>query len=300
MKFGLIRNLLFIVLSLSLLSACVGKKKYLEMEAARNEVQAKLDKAKEDLKNCEEEKAALEEDLKAQIAAKETEIANEKQRADLLAQQLDDFRKANTNLLERLRELSVINQTSAESIARSLDALNGQSEYIQNLTTTVQEKNELLLKLVTSLKQSLANVDDSDVTVEVKKGVVYISLSDKMLFRSGSSRINKDAKEVLGKIASILNAHPELDILVEGHTDNVPIRTDNVRDNWDLSVKRATAVVRHLQDDHGVASSRMTAGGRSEFVPKASNETADGRSQNRRTEIIILPKLDQLFELVTP
>lgn len=160
-------------------------------------------------------------------------------------------------------------------------------------------KDSLNLSLVMNLKRSLADVNDSDVQIEVKKGVVYISISDKMLFRSGSSTINANASTVLGKVAQVINDHNDLDILVEGHTDNVPINTGCTKDNWDLSAERATAVVRMLQTKYKVNPSRMTAGGRSEYVPKADNATAEGRKTNRRTEIIILPKLDQFFELMT-
>lgn len=150
------------------------------------------------------------------------------------------------------------------------------------------------------LKRSLVDINDDDVTVEVKKGVVYISLSDKMLFQSGKYEINKQAEVVLEKIARVLNDHKQLEILVEGHTDDVPISTPVLVDNWDLSVKRATSVVRLLQNKYNIAPERMTAGGRSEFVPKTSNSTIEGRAINRRTEIIILPKLDEFFQLLEP
>ena len=151
-----------------------------------------------------------------------------------------------------------------------------------------------------NLKRSLADVNDEDVTVEVKKGVVYISLSDKMLFKSGSAEISPSADGVLAKIAKVVNDHAELDILVEGHTDNVPIKTASIKDNWDLSALRATAVVRMLQSKYNVKPERMTAGGRSEFVPKVSNDSAKNKAINRRTEIVILPKLDQFFQLAAP
>jgi chemotaxis protein MotB len=149
-----------------------------------------------------------------------------------------------------------------------------------------------------NLKRSLVDINDDDVQIEVKKGVVYISLSDKMLYKSGSAEINPKAHAVLGKIAKILNDRKELDILVEGHTDNVPISTTLYADNWDLSAKRATSVVRVLQWKYNVDPERMTAGGRSEYVSKAVNSTAQGRQLNRRTEIILLPQLDQFFKLL--
>nr|WP_255785029.1 OmpA family protein [Membranihabitans maritimus] len=162
----------------------------------------------------------------------------------------------------------------------------------------MRRKDSLNLVLVQKLKRSLSNVNDEDVNVEVKKGVVYISLSDKLLFRSGSTAITTEANSVLGKIAKIVNDHSEFDVLIEGHTDNVPISTSCMKDNWDLSVLRATSIVRSLQDNHNVAPERMTAGGRSEFIPKATNDNSEGRALNRRTEIIVLPKLDQYFNLM--
>ena len=156
------------------------------------------------------------------------------------------------------------------------------------------------MALVLNLKRSLADVSDEDVQIEVKKGVVYVSLSDKMLFRSGSSVINSAAETVLSKVAKILNDYKEIEILIEGHTDNVPIATDKIADNWDLSVLRATAVARTLQKKYGVEPVRMIAGGRGEYLPKVANDSAPNRSLNRRTEIIITPKLDQFFNLYTP
>jgi len=267
---------------LLLLSSCVSQKKYtdLENQSARY---------KNDLKLCENERMIT-----------ETNLANEKNKVDKLESQLEYFKSTNTNLLERLSDLSVVSKTGAESIKKSLEALNEQNKYIKNLTTSMQRKDSLNLVLVMNLKRSLANFDDEDISIEVKKGVVYVSISDKMLFKSGSYRISERAKEVIGKIAQIVNDHNDLDVLVEGHTDNVPIYTECMLDNWDLSVKRATSIVRLMQTEFGVQPERMTAGGRSEYIPKESNETIEGRAINRRTEIIILPKLDQFFNLLTP
>jgi len=277
------KTLKFIALIfLLLLSSCVSQKKYtdLENQSARY---------KNDLKLCENERMIT-----------ETNLANEKNKVDKLESQLEYFKSTNTNLLERLSDLSVVSKTGAESIKKSLEALNEQNKYIKNLTTSMQRKDSLNLVLVMNLKRSLANFDDEDIAIEVKKGVVYVSISDKMLFKSGSYKISDRAKEVIGKIAQIVNDHNDLDILIEGHTDNVPIYTECMLDNWDLSVKRATSIVRLMQTEFGVQPERMTAGGRSEYIPKESNETNEGRAINRRTEIIILPKLDQFFNLLTP
>lgn len=297
------KNLLFFFLTLLFLTSCVSKKQYLEMVNSRDGLQQSYDDLQSQIKYCEDQLALRLDDLRKienELLVNKTELANERNRLNTLEQQLEYFKSTNTNLLDRLADLSVINQSGAETIKKSLEALNEQNRYIKDLTVSMQQKDSLNLVLVMNLKRSLADIDDEDVNIEVKKGVVYISLSDKMLFRSGSADILPRAEEVLGKIAAVINDHQELDILVEGHTDSVPIKTDCIKDNWDLSVKRATSVIRVLQWGYGVTPERMTAGGRSQFIPKATNETAEGRSLNRRTEIIILPKLDEFFQLLEP
>ena len=274
-------NLIAILLSL-FLSSCVSQKTYTELQNRSQKCESDLTMNK------------------AELLVLETNFANEKNKVNALEQQMAYFKSTNTNLLDRLSDLSVVNISGAESIKRSLEALNEQNKYIKDLTSSMQRKDSLNLVLVMNLKRSLDVFDDEDINIEVKKGVVYVSISDRMLFKSGSYQINEKAKEVIGKIASIVNDHNELDILVEGRTDNVPISTDCMQDNWDLSVKRATSIVRLMQTQFGVQPERMTAGGRSEYLPKASNTSNTGRGLNRRTEIIILPKLDQFFKLLEP
>lgn len=276
------KTLFIYVLGLTLFTSCVSQKKYTAMQ----------DRAV----NCENELNTS----KNQINLLEAGLANEKNRSKSLEQQMEYFKSTNTDLLARLSDLSVVSKSGAESIKKSLEALNEQNKYIKDLTSNMQRKDSINLVLVMNLKRSLDNFDDEDINIEVKKGVVYVSISDKMLFRSGSYNISNRAEEVIGKIAKIINDHMELDILVEGHTDNVPISTDCMTDNWDLSVKRATSIVRLMQTKFGVQPLRMTAGGRSEYLPKTTNATTEGRAINRRTEIIILPKLDQFFELLEP
>ncbi len=281
-----------------LLAGCVSQKKF---EQAQADSEAKV--AKQMKQNAE-----LQEELKktkANLSAKEndllvckTDLTNERNRVSSVEKQIDYFKNTNDNLLERLADLSVVSKSGAESIKKSLEAIGQQNSYIQNLTSSIQRKDSLNLVLVMNLKRSLASFDDEDITIEVKKGVVYVSLSDKLLFKSGSYEVSGKADEVLGKIAKVVNDHKELDILIEGHTDNVPIATAVLVDNWDLSVKRATSIVRILQEKYNVKPERMTAGGRSYYVPKAANDSAQGKAMNRRTEIIILPKLDQFFKLL--
>jgi len=235
---------------------------------------------------------------KDKIKNLENQLALKTQEVELLQGQVDNLQNTNTNLLDRMADLSIVSRTGAESIHESLKSLSQQYGFIQNLTAKMQSKDSLNMALVMNLKRSLLDINDEDVFVEVRGGLVHVSISDKLLFKSGSSRINSRAKEVLGKIALVINDHSDLDVIVEGHTDNVPIENACLTDNWDLSVKRATAVVRLLEKEHYVAPERLTAAGRSEYVPKADNGTAQGRSLNRRTEIVITPKLDQFFKLL--
>jgi chemotaxis protein MotB len=297
------RHILFFFLSALLMVSCVSKKKFSEMRDAREQAEAALAKMSKDFRDCDEERGKLKTDLSGcneNLNKCQSDLAAEKNKSKSLQEQLDYMKETNTTLLARLADLSVVSKSSAESIKKSLEAIEGQSKQIKDLTASIQKRDSLNLALVMNLKRSLSDVNDSDVNIEVKKGVVYVSLSDKMLFRSGSAVITRQAETILEKISKILNDHKELDVLVEGHTDNVPIANDCMADNWDLSAKRATTVVRTLNKKYGVDAGRLTAGGRSEFVPVADNATPDGRSKNRRTEIIILPKLDQFFELMEP
>ena len=228
---------------------------------------------------------------KKEIELKDAQIAT-------LQDQIETMKSTNAGLLDRMSDLSVVSKTGAESIQKSLENISRQTEYIEDLNKKVQSKDSVNLSLVMNLKRSLSNINDTDIQVEVRGGMVHVSISDKLLFKSGSSTINNNAQEVLGKIATVINDHNELEVLVEGHTDDVPMNNGCISDNWDLSVKRATSVVRSLSQEHYVAPERLTAAGRSYYVPKADNDTVQGRSLNRRTEIIIQPRLDQFFQLM--
>ena len=232
------------------------------------------------------------EQLQSKLAAKDAEI-------EKLEEQVAFAQATTKSHLDLMEDLSIVNKEGAESIRQSLENINQQYAFIEDLTERMQAKDSLNLALVMNLKRSLADINDEDVQVEVKGGIVYVSISDKLLFASGSSRINSEAQEVLGKIATVLNDHADLNVLVEGHTDNVPMGEGRgIIDNWDLSAKRATSVVRVLQNEHFVAPERLTAAGRSEYMPKAENETEEGKAMNRRTEILIMPRFDQFFKLL--
>ena len=303
----MIRIISFLFIASILLSSCVTKKKFKQMQANHT---IEMDKAKASEIACQLELDNLRRSLEAkerEAQAKDSELNlaknnldNAKAKEQEMKSQMDFLRENNAQLLNRLSDLSVVSKTGAESIKKSLETMEEQGKYIKDLTASLQRKDSLNLQLVMNLKKSLDNINDDDVNIEVKKGVVFISLSDKLLFKSGSYEINKSADNVLAKIAKVVNDHKDIEILVEGHTDNVPMKNDCMKDNWDLSVMRSTSIVRSLQSKYGVDPKRMTAGGRSEFLPKTSNENTAGRSTNRRTEIIITPKLDQFFELMKP
>ena len=235
---------------------------------------------------------------KQKITQLENELSNKKQEVTQLQQQVDYLQKNNSSLLDRMADLSVVSKAGATSIQESLKTLSNQYDYIQNLNTKIQSKDSLNLALVMNLKRSLNDINDEDVQVEIRGGKVHVSISDKLLFTSGSSKITSRADAVLGKIAEVISDHDQLDVMVEGHTDDVPMANSCVEDNWDLSVKRATSVVRVLTKDYYVDPERLTAAGRAEYLPRAENDTAEGRSMNRRTEIVIMPKLDQFFKLL--
>lgn len=235
---------------------------------------------------------------KEKIAQLEKELSLKKEEVTKLEEQVSYLKGTNTSLLERMSDLSIISKAGAESIQNSMESITQQYGFIQDLTTKIQSKDSLNLALVMNIKRSLTDIDDDDIQVEIRGGKVHVSISDKLLFSTGSDKINSRAETVLDKLATVINDHDDLDVLVEGHTDDVPMTGGCIKDNWDLSVKRATAVVRMLQEDYYVAPDRLTAAGRSEYLPKADNLSSEGRSINRRTEIIIMPKLDQFFKLL--
>ncbi len=294
------KKLLLVFALMPFFFSCASKKKMADLQSQLTDLQARSDqalgKAKADLSDCQSLTASLQGEIKKRDADLETKTGQLKS----LQEQLDYMKKTNTNLLDRLSDLSVINKSGAESIRKSLDALNDQGKYIKDLNSSIQRKDSINLSLVMNLKRSLADINDEDVSIEVKKGVVYISISDKLMFASGSAKVSSKAEAVLAKVAKVINDHKDLDILVEGHTDTVPISTECITDNWDLSAKRATSVVRMLQTKFNVDPERMTAGGRGEFEPQSANNNKSGRKMNRRTEIIVTPKLDQFFNLLAP
>lgn len=272
-----------------MLSSCVSKKKFVKMKEDYDALDAMYRSMQTSYNGCDTEKKELQEKLEG----KNKQISQ-------MQDEMDFLKKNNNQLISQLEDMSIISKTGAESMKKSLEIMNEQSRYIQDLNQAARRKDSLNLALVSNLKRSLGDINDKDVEVEVRGGVVYVSISDKLLFRSGSAEINANANKVLAKIASIINDHKTLNVMVEGHTDDVPIHNDCVKDNWDLSVKRATAVVRHLETVHKINPDRLTAAGRGEYAPKADNNNSSNRKQNRRTEIVLTPALDQYIELSIP
>lgn len=274
------KQFLFFILSGSLLVSCVSSKKYTELEALQKSTNDLLNEATLRINVCEDDKAAAE----ATIAS--------------LNDQLNFLKSNNQDLISNLGNLTTLSQKGAENLEKSLESLKEKDTRIKSLRDAVTKKDSVTLALVTSLKGVLGNMADEDIEINVEKGVVYVSISDKLLFRSGSFSVNKAAMGVLGKVAKVINDKPELEFMVEGHTDNVPIKVEGTEDNWDLSVRRATSIVRILQNDFDVAPERMTAAGRGEYIPVDDNSTVSGRAKNRRTRIVVLPKLDQFYDLI--
>ncbi len=232
------------------------------------------------------------------IQSLENELSTKSAQVAQLEKQVDHMQSTNSSLLDRLAQLSVINLTEAESIKNSLISLNRQQEYIAELADLIEEKDSINNALVYNLRNSLIDFQDDDVNIEVRGSAVYVSISDKLLFNTGSSDISSRANSVLEKVSRIINDNDQLNVLVEGHTDNLPIANNKYQDNWDLSALRATAVVRKLEQDFFITPGRLTASGRGEHLPKADNGSDRGRRKNRRTEIILTPKLDQFFDLL--
>jgi len=282
-----IKHMAFAALIPAMLVSCVSSKKFKSLQSRYDSLNNAYGNLQNDLKNCNNKTAGLTQDKSncdAKVAALEKEIAF--------------LKDNNTQALKQLEDMSVISSSQAASIRQSLQNLGAKDAYIQSLQAALAHKDSLNMALVNNLKGAIGNLNDQDINIKVDKGVVYVDISDKLLFASGKYAVTARAQEVLGKVATVLKSQPDIEFMVEGHTDNVPYRHGDLLDNWDLSVKRATAVVRILQNKYGLEPAHIAAAGRSEYVPVASNATAEGRALNRRTRIVILPQLDQFFKLL--
>lgn len=286
--------LLVILITSVALTSCVSKKKLDEANTRYLTLNANHSLLQGDYKDCEDSIALL----RKNKALAENDNSNLKSKIFDLNKQIDYLKENSSTVLNQLKDLSVVTSSQAESIKKSLDNIGAKDNYIRTLQSSIAQKDSLNLALVMNLKGALADVNDKDIEVKVEKGVVFISISDKLLFKTGSYDITPAAQNVLGKVATVLNNQPNIEFLVEGHTDSLPINRGDIKDNWDLSALRATSVVRLLQTKYNIDPKRMTAGGRSEYIPVALNSTVEGRAANRRTRIVILPQLDQFFKLL--
>ena len=255
--------------------------------------------SKKDLENCQNENR----ELTANYQNTKEELAASKARVASLEEQLAQQKK-NVAALQNALDKSLVNANANNiNISKLVDQINESNQYIRHLVEVKSKSDSLNMVLTNNLTRSLSREETKEVDIKVLKGVVYISLADNMLYKSGSYEINDRAEETLRKIAKIIMDYKDYDVLIEGNTDNVPVNTKsaamkNIRNNWDLSALRASSVVQYLQDHFGVAPKRLTAGGRGEYNPVASNDTELGKQRNRRTQIIITPKLDQFMDLI--
>ena len=281
------KNILLLALAIVMLGSCVSSKKYKAQTKWLESVNTSFAKSQADLNACENARAL-----------NKTQLDDLNKQMEDLKKQKEYLNTNNTQVLKQLENLSVISSSQAESIKKSMDNMGMKDAYIFDLQKSMAKKDSMNMALVLNLKGAVGSMDDKDINIKVDKGVIYIDISDKMLFKSGSYVITDNASNVLGKVAKVLKNQPNIEFMVEGHTDNVPYRKGDLLDNWDLSVKRATAVVRVLQNQYGLDPSKITAAGRSQYSPVTSNDNASGKSANRRTRIVILPQLDQFFKLL--
>jgi chemotaxis protein MotB len=268
-----------IIVASVLLSSCVSQKKYTELEGNFNKKNQELVDTKADLMKCRIES--------------ESKVTS-------LEQQVKDLRSDKEKTLEYVDNLTVLSKSASDNIKETLSQMGKKDEYITYIQKAITRKDSINVALGFKLKSVLKDgVYDEDIQVNVEKTVVYISIADKLLFKSGSATISNSAKDVLGKVAEVIAAQPNLEVMVEGYTDNKKVISNaSIKDNWDLSVKRSTSVIRVLQNDFNIEPSRLVAAGRSEYMPLDSNDTVEGRSRNRRTRIVLMPKLDQFFDLL--
>ena len=280
-------RLIVVLITLASLASCVSTKKFNALDVSYK----KIESEKSDCDAKLAQSNAANDKLTSQNGYQKTEIED-------LKKQVEELKKNNSQVLTTLQDMSVLSNKQAESVKQSLQSIGEKDTYIQGLQSAIAHKDSLNMALVLNLKNAIGDMGDKDITIKVDKSAIYIDISDKMLFNSGKYTVTDNAKVVLGKVAKVLNAYPDIEFMVEGHTDTLAIHNTCLDDNWDLSVKRATSVVRILQKQYGITASRMTAAGRSQYVPVDSNDTADGRSRNRRTRIVILPQLDQFFKLL--
>ena len=272
------RILLFSLTTMLLLSSCVSKKEFAALEAKQKETQDLLNTATVKLNACL------------------SDAASASARARALEEQLADMRKTNQDLINTQGELTTLTSKGADNLEKSLESLKERDLKISRLQDAISRKDSVMLALVTSFKSEIG-INDPDIEINVEKGVVFISIADKLLFKSASYNVTSRAKEILAKVATVVNGKPDFECMVEGHTDSKSYQSGVLLDNWDLSVKRSTSIIRVLQE-LGVNPQRLIAAGRSSYVPLVDNETVGNRAKNRRTRIVVMPKIDQFYDMI--
>lgn len=273
------KNYLIVLLASSSLFACVPKKKFQQLQAQHAALEKNnldnirsLERAEASLKGCNEEKARLENELK-------------------------DIKAMNLKLIAQSTEMAMLSKQGAENLQNSLEKIKEKDLQIKSLNEAINKRDSMTIALVTQLKRAVGN-DNENIEVNVEKGVIMVSISDKFLFTTGSYDVNKSAYGVLKDVAAVLKDRPTFDVLIEGHTDNVPFRRGDLIDNWDLSVKRATSLARTLVQQFQIDPKRLIPAGRGPYIPLADNATAEGRAKNRRTRIVVMPKIDEFYGMI--
>lgn len=258
---------------LALLTSCVSKKKYTDLEARNKETQDLLNTATVKLNSCLEEKAGL-------------------------AARVDGLKEHNQTLINTSKDMTILTTKGAQNIEKALESIKEKDLKISRMQDALTKKDSVTLAVVTSLK-SAVGISDPDIEINVEKGVVFISIADKLLFKTASYEVSDRAKGVLAKVAKVINDKPDFECMVEGHTDNVPYNGSGIiLDNWDLSVKRSTSIIRVLTNQLGVKPEQLIAAGRSSYIPLVANDSAENKARNRRTRIVVLPKIDQFYEMI--
>jgi chemotaxis protein MotB len=269
------------LLSGIVLSACVSKKDFVTLQSKHDNAKTQLVDIKADLQKCIIEKN------------------NEDAKVFALSEQVKSLKEDKKTAIKQVENLTVLTQSSSDNIKTVISQLSEKDKFINGIRDAMTQKDSINLAIKYHLTKNLTDgIQDEDIEINVEKTVVFISIADKLLFKSGSYNVTEKAYTVLEKIAAVINAQPEMDVMVEGHTDATPIKRDIIQDNWDLSALRATSITRILQYKYGVKPERLSATGRSSYVPVAANDTPANKAKNRRTKIIILPRLQQFFDLL--
>ncbi|MEE9407566.1 MAG: OmpA family protein [Polaribacter sp.] len=275
------KKISFFILSVVLLSSCASKKEFVALQAKHAKAQQELVDVKANLQKCL--------------------IENEKEstKAFALTEQVKSLKDDKKTALKQVENLTVLTQSSTDNIKTVIAQLSEKDKYINGVRKAMTQKDSLNLAIKYHLTRNLTDgIQDKDIEVNVEKTVVFISISDKLLFKSASYNVTENAYSVLEKIAKVINDQPKMEVMIEGHTDSKTIKTEFLQDNWDLSAMRATSITRILQYKYGVKPSRLIAAARSQYIPLAANDTDANRAKNRRTKIIIMPKLNQFFDLL--